>query len=462
MARLLRTTAFRWSAGIAIWSTLLATALSGFLYWRTAALTRSQLDDEIRRELSYATELPDLTRQRIETWLGEDLHGVRFAAVFAGDGSRRAGNLDAVPAGLTLDGSVQRLQATVRLLGRDVDDQLWAAGLRTSDGGSLVVALDTDAVDRVRSTVLDALVLALGPTLGASVLGGVVLSRRARRRLIATEAALATLARGDLSGRLPSSGGGDEFDRLAGHVNELLSELERLVGEIRGVGDAIAHDLRTPLTRLRIGLERARVAARTVEEFRVVVDASLERLDGALSLVTAVLRIGEIEHGRRKAAFSPTDLGEVLGAVAEFYEPLAHEKGVRLETLIDEDCPMVLGDRDLLLETAANLLDNAVKFTPGGGVVRLTMAATPKGVEACFEDSGPGVRPEDRDRVFERFFRAEPARGSPGHGLGLGLAAAVSRLHGFSLSVGPSRDGGARFTLLAPKVTFSPRRPGEK
>ncbi|WP_419953555.1 ATP-binding protein [Methylobacterium sp.] len=452
MSRLTRSFAFRWALGIALWSTLLSLMLFAFVYWQTAAFMQDELNQVLRHEVRYAARDPGQAANRIETWISEDLHSVHFAGLFGPDGEKLAGNLDARPANLPLDGEVRRIGTEVAIAGRRLHEDLWSAAVALGDGTVVVVAHDTDEIDRAKATVIRALGLALVPTLAFSILGGVLLAGRAKRRLASTEAAVARVMRGDLRQRLPVGEAGDEFDRLARDVNGMLDEIERLMEEVRGVGDAVAHDLRTPLTRLRLRLERGRDQARDIDELREAVDQGLVWIDQTLEMVTAVLRIGEIEHGRRCAAFGPVDLGLVVSEAAELFEPLAEDKGVDLKTAVDAGVPAIEGDRSLIFEAISNLLDNAIKFTPAGGSVRLGLVRRDGYGDAVIsvEDTGPGIVASERDQVFKRFYRAERARQTQGNGLGLGLVAAIAKLHGFSLTVGDGRAGGCRFEMECP------------
>lgn len=452
MSRLVRSFAFRWALGIALWSTLLSLMLFAFVYWQTAAFMQDELNQVLRHEVRYAAQDPRQAVGRIETWISEDLHSVHFAGLFTADGARLAGNLDARPADLPLDGEVRRIGTEVAIAGRRLHEDLWSAAVVLSDGTVVVVAHDTDEIDRAKATVIRALGLALVPTLAFSILGGVLLAGRAKRRLASTEVAVARVMRGDLRQRLPVGEAGDEFDRLARDVNGMLDEIERLMEEVRGVGDAVAHDLRTPLTRLRLRLERGRDQARDIDELREAVDQGLVWIDQTLEMVTAVLRIGEIEHGRRCAAFGPVDLGLVVSEAAELFEPLAEDKGVDLKTAVGAGVPAIEGDRSLIFEAISNLLDNAIKFTPAGGSVRLGLVRRASDGDAVIsvEDTGLGIAAGERDQIFKRFYRAERARQTHGNGLGLGLVAAIAKLHGFSLAVGEGPAGGSRFEVGCP------------
>ncbi len=441
MSELLRSTAFRWALGIALWSVLFAMALFAFVYWQTAAFLREELAETIRLEIRAAVNDPAAAANRIDTWIAMDPHATHYGALFGPDGARRLGNLDAAPAGIPRDGEAHRVAATVAIGGQTLRDEIWAAALALPNGDVAVIGHDADEVDRVRQTTLRALGLGLAPTLALAMAGGLFLAGRGRRRLAATEAALAQVTRGDLGQRLPVGRRGDEFDRLARNVNRMLDRIEHLLGEVRSVGDAVAHDLRTPLTRLRTRLERSRAEARTVAELHDAIDQGLAWIDQTLTMVTAVLRVGEMEDERRRAGFARLDLAALAAEAVDLFEPLAEERAIRLSA--SGGPAWIEGDRDLCIEALSNLLDNAIKFTPEGGAVRILVAEEFLAVE----DTGPGIPLGDRDQVFRRFYRAEAARRTPGHGLGLGLVAAIAKLHGATVTATDAAGGGCRMEI---------------
>jgi signal transduction histidine kinase len=216
----------------------------------------------------------------------------------------------------------------------------------------------------------------------------------------------------------------------------MLDEIEALVQSMVGAGDDIAHDLRTPLTRVRVMLERGRNNAATLEELRSTVDQAIVGLDQSLAIITALLRITEIEHSRRLAGFNQVALAELVREVGDLYEPIAEDKRVAFAVGADEDVT-VRGDRDLLFEAIANLVDNAVKFTPEGGRVELRLSREGNEGVVRVRDTGPGIAAAEHDLVARRFYRSDKSRTNPGLGLGLSLVAAIVKLHGFRLTISP-------------------------
>jgi signal transduction histidine kinase len=260
------------------------------------------------------------------------------------------------------------------------------------------------------------------------------LSLRALDRLSDVNRRILRIVAGDLRERLPTRGRNDPFDQLAVSVNRMLGEIEALIQEIAGVGDDIAHDLRTPLTRVRVRLERGREHAATLGELRTAVDQGIAGLDQSLAIITALLRIAEIEHSRRLEGFSEVRLAPLLREVGDLYEPIAEDKHVALHVEAGDEAT-VHGDRDLLFEAVANLVDNAVKFTPEGGRVELAMLRREGETVVRVSDTGPGISELEREAVTKRFYRSDKSRRTEGLGLGLSLVAAIVKLHGFRFSI---------------------------
>jgi signal transduction histidine kinase len=254
-------------------------------------------------------------------------------------------------------------------------------------------------------------------------------------------AATATaVSAGDLSRRVRVTGQGDEFDLLAETINDMLDRIERLMDGVRQVSNAIAHDLRTPITRARVRLEDAATHAAGPDELRAAIERAEADLDGVVAVFQALLRIAEIEAGARRSAFAPFDAAPMLQDVAELYEAVAEENGQEFTADLPPYLP-AFGDRDMVQQAVANLLDNALKFSPEDG--RITLSARSEGpmLRIIVADQGPGIPEEDRARATERFFRGEQARSTPGSGLGLALVQAVATLHGGALSLEDNAPG---------------------
>jgi signal transduction histidine kinase len=255
--------------------------------------------------------------------------------------------------------------------------------------------------------------------------GAVMMSRSTAKRLETINATSRRIMRGDLSQRIPTRGTHDEFDQLAANLNGMLDRIQQLMDGVRHVSDNIAHDLKTPLTRLRNRLEQlANDRHADCEE----AELALADADAMLATFNALLRIARIEAGARREAFTTVPLRSVVEDAAELYEALAEERGQSLQVSIEAE-PSIQGDRDLLFQALTNLLDNAIKYTPQGGRLDIALRRARSGAEIRVTDSGPGIPGKDHARVLERFVRLEDSRSTPGNGLGLSLVAAVAKLH---------------------------------
>jgi signal transduction histidine kinase len=223
--------------------------------------------------------------------------------------------------------------------------------------------------------------------------------------------------------------------------------METMIHALSGVGNDIAHDLRTPLTRARLALERGRTNATTLEQLQQVIDKAIAGIDQSLTIITALLRLAEIENSRRSAAFGAVALHDMLREVCDVYEPIAEDKQIKLNVQIAGQFE-VRGDRDLLFEAVANLVDNAIKFTPPGGNVEIGLARGDKHTVLRISDTGPGIGQQETEAVLRRFYRSDKIRNTPGVGLGLNLVSAIAKLHGFRLVIHPGPGG--RVEIVCP------------
>jgi signal transduction histidine kinase len=274
------------------------------------------------------------------------------------------------------------------------------------------------------------LALAGGAAMSAVLLGKIETVSQASRDIVA----------GDLQRRVPVRDRGDEFDHLAVSLNAMLDRIQALMEGLRQVTTDIAHDLRTPLTRLRQRLELAQRPGVDSETLRAVLDASRHDIDSILEIFSALLRIAQIESGARKAAFTKVNVSDLLRTVIEVYRPALEEKGQQLQEAIDTVLT-VRGDRELLMQLFANLFENAIRHSPAGAHVALVARSRPDMVEVSVADDGPGIPEALRSKVLQRFFRLETSRTTSGSGLGLSLAAAVATLHDAKLQLSDNGPG---------------------
>jgi signal transduction histidine kinase len=428
-------TTFRWALGVAIAFSVCTLLLFGFVYWQTAAYVTGNVDAVITADLQLddGTSRPQVLRF-VQEHLEQDPRRVKLAGMFGPDGAAVAGNIAAIPAGLPLDG-MPHTSTVVRIDNRGRELQaVRIVGRRLESGDVLLIAHNADEPRQVGHIVARALALGLVPALCLALVTGTWLSKRAQRRIDEMNRRVQRVAAGEFKERLPVGGYDDPLNRLAKIVNAMLDQIERLFDELSSVGDDIAHDLRTPLTRVRAILERGRDNARTLQDMSEATDRAITGLDQSLAIITALLRIAEIDHTRRSAAMTTVRLEEILRAVHELYHPIAEDKGVALH-LVVHDVAAVSGDRDLLLEAVANLVDNAVKFTPAGGRVSLCLLQGAHGPLVRVEDTGAGISEGEREAIFTRFYRSDRSRHAPGVGLGLSLVGAIMKLHGFRLAI---------------------------
>jgi len=434
----LRTSTFRLAAAFAVVFAVSAVLLFAFIYWQTAVHETGRIDRFLTDDAKFISDQsPDEVYRAVSSRILGDLHRISYAALFDRFGNRLVGNLSEPPKNLPADGVAHEIE-DIHLIDDSVEaETVRAVARRLPSGELLVVGRNVDALETLGNTVLRALELGVIPAMLLAIAAGAFVSWRAQQRVKAVQLSTERIMYGDLSERLPTRGTNDDFDRLARNVNLMLDEIGRLLDNVKEAGNDIAHDLRTPLARLRTRLERSRETARSHDELRNAVGAAIADLDQALAVITTLLRIGEIEASARRAAYTTIDLGELAEEVGQIYQPLAEEKGVTLVTRAEPGLAAI-GDRGLLVEALANLVQNAIKFTQPGGQVRLAAHASAEGPVLEVADNGPGIPEADRSRVFQRFYRVDKSRHIEGSGLGLSLVDSIVRSHGFAIAV---KDG---------------------
>lgn len=417
----------------------------GFIYWSTSDLIDQQMSKTIQAEV----------RGLSEQYRAEGL--LRLVAVIrersGPSGSPENVYLLADPHGRPLAGNLARWPDTepdpegwLEVPLRRNDDPegtphtIRARLFTLPDGFRLLVGRDTEERGDFRSIMAEGLAWAFVPILLIGLLGGVLIGRYSLRRVDAVRAASQDIIKGDLTRRVPLSGSGDEFDRLAQTINEMLDRIDTLMTGMRVVTDSLAHDLRSPLTRAKSGIELALRRESDAGAYREALEQTSAELDTILRTFVALIDIAAAEAGMDRLSFEPVDLSGVVGDLCEMYQPIAEDAGLAFDAEIAGDL-RVSGHRQLLAQAVANLLDNAVKFTPSGGRISVSLTGDGDRHRLTVDDTGPGVPVEHRGRVLQRFVRLDSSRSAPGSGLGLSLVAAVARLHGANLTLGDNSPG---------------------
>ena len=450
---LLQTQAFRVVLVYVLLFAFSVAALLFFTYWNTRRTLDEQTDQIIEAEITgLGEEYQHFGLQGLaETVRSRSLHSGQ-ALYLLSDGHRHivAGNLEFWPQISDNHGNMVEFDYERPIDGKLEDRRARGRVLPVPGDFSLLVAQDVHdryLTERMFTTTLPWTMLAI---LVLGTFGGALMSRNMLRRLDAINRTSGEIIAGDLTRRVPLNGSGDEFDALAENLNRMLDRIERLMLGLREVTDSVAHDLRTPLNRLRNRLEEsvAKLNANGSEAFEI--ERAIAETDQLIGTFNALLLIAETDAGTTRAAMSPLELGAVAADVVELYEPLAEEKKVALS--LASGTPVAIeGNRSLIAQALANLVDNAIKYTPSGGQVRIRAATTSKGVELSVADSGPGIPLADRSRVTERFVRLEASRNSPGTGLGLSLVAAVAHFHNAELILEDNLPAGLKAVLRFPK-----------
>ncbi len=324
------------------------------------------------------------------------------------------------------------------------------------DGGLLLaVGGDLGQLTDMEEAIVTAFLWTVGLAAVLGIGGGALLSRAFLNRVDAIALTAEAIIGGDLTRRVPVRGTGDDLDRLAGLLNRMLDRIGVLMDSLRQVGSDVAHDLRTPLSRLYQRLEDARTHARSMADYEAAVDAAVTEAEGLLETFSALLRIAQVEGSSPRAGFRDVDLSAVADGVADAYRPDAEEAGHSLTASVAPGV-IVRGDQELLTQALANLVENALRHTPAGTRIGVLLTDGPDGVCLAVEDDGPGVAAADLPRLTHRFYRGERSRTTPGNGLGLSLVSAVAELHGAKLSV-KSTEPGLRVSLSFPGIEQAPR-----
>lgn len=440
--RLLKTTALRLSLVYACAYSLLSAAGLGFIYWSTAGHVEAQIDARLRLETevlldrSRTRALPAL-REMVQQRSRGDGHRRIFFYRLRGPGG------PALP-----EASGRQGYATLRLgevFAIDPDREEADVPVRVlitalPGGYRLLVGRDLGDERRLLEHTLGVVLGVIAVTFLLAILASAWLGALTLRRIDAISRTAGEIIAGDLSRRIPIGARDDEFDALGRRLNAMLERIESLMAAMRQVTDNVAHDLRSPLSRLRNRLEVTLLEARREPEYREVIEKTIADADALLGTFNALLGIARAEAGVQRDDWTEVELKTLAEDLSELYGALAEDKGVELICRVDA-APTIRGHRQLLAQALSNLLDNAVKYTPAGGRIELVVAQTGGVPELRVADSGPGIPSAERERVLERFVRLDGARSSPGSGLGLSLVRAVAQLHDAQLRLADNRPG---------------------
>ena len=465
LSKLFRATAFKLTLVIFGLSVVGSALVLGVVAWQVIKLVDAETRQTIEEQAKGLAEQYDAGGVRL---LGQVIEkrshqpGSSLYLLTNNAGEPLAGNVAQLPPGV-LDqvGVVDTPYETVdeATSGRRALARIFAL----PGGFRLLVGRDLGDRARIGAVMVRAMAVSLVFFAALAALGALFVARRVLRRIDAMNRSARAIMAGDLTLRLPVSGSGDELDRLAGGLNDMLGRIADLMTGLREVSDNIAHDLRTPLTRLRNHAEAALRSADDPAAYRAALERTIEESDGLIRVFNALLAIARAEAGADGAGMSAFDLGEAVASVAELYAPVAEENGATLKVEAAEGLT-VMGNRELIGQAVANLIDNAVKHgapeDDAAAKTEIAVIARREGASIAIEvaDHGPGIPADDRVRALERFGRLEGARSRPGSGLGLSLAAAVMRMHGGALRLDDNNPG-LRVTATLPAAAETLRLP---
>ncbi|RKZ36233.1 MAG: two-component sensor histidine kinase [Gammaproteobacteria bacterium] len=427
-----------------------------FIYWSTAATMARQADATIEAEVKGLQERYRLTglsglRNSITERISRRPADSSIYLLVDRNFFPLVGNIDQWP-GVEVD---QEGWLDFRLEGVSKDESLShrarARRFQLRGGFYLLVGRDIHELEETQRLIVRTLGWGLAITLVLALAGGSLMTRSMVRRIETINDTSGEIMSGDLARRIPTDGSGDDFDQLTERLNSMLDRIQASMDDVRRVSDNIAHDLRTPLARLRNKLEQMKNALAEGGPERTLAEEAVAEADALLATFKSLLRIARVESGERRAGFAQLDMSRLLQDVAELYEPVIEECGHKLSIDI-EPSVQVNGDRDLLFQAIANLLDNAAKYTPPSGLIELKLHCKSGQAQIGVTDNGPGIPESLHDTVLQRFFRMEESRTTPGNGLGLSLVAAVAQIHDAELRL-QDNGPGLRAILRLPAVS---------
>ena len=450
LTRLLRSASFRLALVYAVLFIVSAGALFATVYVTASAAMQNDMSAVLRTE---ALQLAEVHRRSGLAGLAEQIarrmnfrtRGPIFYLLQAPNRRVVVGNLPGMP---PVNGVIDFVPERSTAEAEEERPKLMGFGITLSDGSFLLVAQDANRLADMQHAITRAFAWAGGLTLLLAIAGGVWLGSTFLRRIDTITRTSRAIMEGDLSARIPVRGTHDEFDQLVTSLNDMLARIQQLMDGLRQVSSDIAHDLRTPLGRLRQHLEDVRERAKTTADFDAATEAAIAEADGLLETFSALLRIAQVEAGAQRSGFAMLDLSALVRSIGDAYQPSAEDSQHRLQIHV-EDGVSLTGDRQLLAQMVSNLVENALHHTPAGTTVSLGLRRDGAGFSLEVADDGPGIPEAERDKVFDRFYRLDRSRSTAGSGLGLALVKAIAGLHGLSVRL-EDRKPGLAVVLGAP------------
>ena len=445
--RVFRTVTFRLAALYVLLFASSVAVLGVIVYLTTAAALDRQLDARIAGEMATLKSVfqkHGLARLEQEVRLHQRTRpaGPMDYLVFAPGGVRLAGDLPIVPKHSGWS-NVDHKESDGDVSHRRVLTAALAGGTR------LAIAADRERIDEIEEAIFNGFASAFGAVIVLGSIGGIALSLVLLKRVDSIRRTAEAIIAGDLTQRVPLHGTNDDFDRLSVTLNRMLDRIAELMESLRQVSADIAHDLKTPLARLRHRLETAQKQSQAGGADNASIEAAIAQVDEILGIFGALLRIAQIEAGTRRAGFRELDLSAIFANVVDAFAPAAEDAGKQLDSKI-KPAISIVGDRELLTQMLANLVENAIRHTPDGTRIEVALGSDSEQILGIVSDNGPGTPAEERERIFQRFYRLERSRSTPGSGLGLSLVKAVADLHGIVLEVRDA-DPGLQFVMRFPR-----------
>lgn len=424
--------------------------LFGFIFTFAKNYTQNQINDTIAAQYSYLLSAyrengSEGVEQRIKQLVAEDDEGREIYLLVNKEGEKLAGNLNEWPSTAKKQGAFEKEGTWVTFhiesaRNIPIGIEVKALTIPLSKWRMLLVGQSTQGSEKIEQTIIKTFWASLVVTIIMAFIGALIMTRSVMGRINIINRSAHTIMHGELSARIPFTKGGDEFDDLSANLNAMLDKIEILLQSISLFANNIAHDLRSPLSRI---ISRLDAGLRKIDHdnpARALIEKNIADMQGLVSTFNSILKISELEANTEFQQFSDIDAHAIIADLVEFYEPIATEKSLTLINHINTPL-LIKGEKNLLTQAFANIIDNAIKFTPKQSRVEISVEQRPNHIDILFADNGVGIAEMFHDKVFEKFFRIEESRSAKGNGLGLSLVAAIARIHGAEIMLEDNQPG---------------------